>query len=251
MKLAPSVFTEGRHERTSEGYAHISTFNVLQGLFDLGFGVTSAKETKVRIPEKKGYGKHMLRLRRHNEEMVDGQYPEIVLINSHDGSTSYQMNTGVYRLVCSNGLVAWNELFSHKVRHEGDVVTRIAEAGGKIIEVFPQVMEKAVEWSNIQLDPPMRQAFAESAKMLRWQESEEVEVDTRQLLMPRRSVDHKNDLWTTYNVIQENLVKGGAYVRNPITGDRRKSKAVNAPGENTRLNQALWQLTERMATLVF
>lgn len=251
MKLAPSVFTEGRHERTSKDYAPISTFRVLEGLFDLGFGVTKATEVKVRRAEKKGFAKHMLRLRRHNETNIDGQFPEIVLINSHDGSTSYQLNTGIYRLVCSNGLVAWNDLFTHKVRHEGDVATRIAEAGSKIIEVFPTVMDKAIEWGKIELAPSMKNALAESAKVLRWEENEELEVPTMELLTPRRSVDRKNDLWTTYNVIQENLIKGGVYVRNPTTGERRKSKAVTTPSENTKLNQALWQLTERMATLVF
>lgn len=248
-RKAPSIFTRGSYEKTSSTYAPISTFDVLKGLFDMGFGVTHAVETKVRVKDRVGFGKHMLRLRRQDEKEQNGNFPELVLINAHDGTSSYQLRAGVYRLVCSNGMVVGNDLFCQKVRHQGDVVSRVAEAGGEIIEVFPQVIEKSNDWSKIELTPNQQLAFANSAKMLRWDSEGDTEVQTADLLRARRYGDNKADLWTTFNVIQENIIKGGVTTRHKETRQRRKSRPVNSPYENNRLNTALWQLTEHMASL--
>lgn len=248
-RKAPSAFTEGSYEKTSDKYSPISTYTVMQGLFDLGFGVTHAMESNTRNKDRSGFGRHMLRLRRHNEQEINGNYPELVLVNAHDGSTSYQLRAGVYRLVCSNGMVVGNDLFCQKVRHQGDVVQRVAEAGGDIIEVFPTVIEKAEEWSKIQLSPMQQIVFANSAKSLKWDPTGDIEVESHDLIRPTRIADNRRDLWSTFNVIQEKIIKGGVTTRNKITRDRRRSREVKSPYENTRLNTALWQLTEEMASL--
>src|SRR5690606_17776822 len=141
------------------------------------------KEVRVRKEEKRGFSKHLVRLRRHNEEMIDGNYPEIVLINSHDGSTSYQMRAGIYRMVCTNGLVVGNELYKQKVRHEGDVVTRVANIGREIIEVFLTIIDKAITLKNIELNYNMRIAFADALKLLSL-DTETVEVESLNIIRP-------------------------------------------------------------------
>jgi len=246
---APSVFTRGSFEKVGGTYAQISTYDVLKALFDYGFGVTHAMESRVRDKSREGYGRHMIRLRRQDELAVNGNFPELVLVNAHDGSTSYQLRAGVYRLVCSNGMVVGNDLFCQKVRHQGDVVSRVAEAGGEIIEVFPQVIEKSNDWAKIELTPNQQLAFANSAKMLRWDSEGDTEVQNSDLLRARRYDDNKSDLWTTFNVIQENIIKGGVTTRHKESRQRRKSRPVKSPYENNRLNTALWQLTEHMASL--
>lgn len=49
--------------------------------------------------------KHMVRLRHGRQGSVLPEANEIILINSHDGASSYQMLAGVFRFVCCNGLV--------------------------------------------------------------------------------------------------------------------------------------------------
>lgn len=248
---APSIFTKTAFEKTGSAYEVISTKEVLNALFDMGFGVTKAMETNPRKKERVGFSKHMLRLRRRNEEQINGFYPEVVLINSHDGSTAYQLRAGIYRMVCSNGMIVGDELFTHKVRHQGDVVERVAGACNDIIEVFPTAVKTVKEWQEIELSPEQQQVYASSAKMLKWNTTEDatVEVETQTLLRPRRFDDKKNDLWTTFNVVQENMIKGGVITRNKETRQRRKSRGVNSVYENTRLNTALWTLTNQMASL--
>lgn len=248
-RKAPSVFTQGSYEKTGTSYVPISTFSILKGLFDLGFGVTHALESRVRNKDRAGFSRHMLRLRRQDEQEINGNFPELVLVNAHDGSTSYQLRVGVYRLVCSNGMVVGNDVFCQRVRHQGDVIGRVAEAGREIIDIFPTVIEKTVDWSKIELSPQQQIAFANSAKTLKWDPQGNTEVLNEDLIRPKRSQDQSADLWTTFNVIQENLIKGGVTTRNKETRERRKSRPVNSPYENNRLNMALWQLTEHMASL--
>ena len=64
--------------------------------------------------------------------------------------------------------------------------------------------------------------------------------------------DRANDLWTTWNVVQENAIKGGlrGVGRDDLGRPRRvKSRAVNGIDQDIKLNKALWLLGERMAAL--
>lgn len=245
---APSIFTKSPYQKMGESYEVISTFEVLQGLFDMGFGVTKAMETKARKPERTGFSKHMLRLRRKDEEEINGYFPEVILINSHDGSTSYQLKAGIYRMVCSNGMIVGDEMFSQKVRHQGNVVDRVGDACSDIIEVFPTAVKTVSEWQDIELSPGEQLAFADAAKGLRWDETKK-QVDSEKLLRKRRNQDNSRDLWTTFNVVQENMIKGGVTVRDKQTKQTRRSKGVKSVNENSKLNTALWKLTENMASL--
>ncbi|MGO4484326.1 DUF932 domain-containing protein [Rhizobium sp. 2TAF27] len=70
--------------------------------------------------------------------------------------------------------------------------------------------------------------------------------------MPRRHDDRANDLWTVWNVVQENAIKGGlrGVGRDDLGRPRRvKSRAVNGIDLDIKLNKALWLLGERMAAL--
>ncbi|MBF7992890.1 DUF932 domain-containing protein, partial [Escherichia coli] len=88
----------------SQNYTYIPTITVLESLQREGFQPFFACQTRVRDPGRRGYTKHMLRLRRAGE--INGEHvPEIILLNSHDGTSSYQMLPGYFRFVCQNGCV--------------------------------------------------------------------------------------------------------------------------------------------------
>lgn len=59
----------------------------------------------------------------------------------------------------------------------------------------------------------------------------------------------KSDLWTTYNVIQENMLKGGISGRSE-TGRRTTTKAIHAINEDVKLNKALWGMAQYLADAV-
>ncbi|MGG6549144.1 UNVERIFIED_CONTAM: DUF945 domain-containing protein, partial [Prevotella sp. 15_C9] len=69
-----------------------------------------------------------------------------------------------------------------------------------------------------------------------------------QLLRPRRFDDRESDLWSTFNRVQENLVKGGLDGRT-ANGRRQRTRPVQGIDQNVRLNRALWLLAEGMREL--
>lgn len=142
FKKAPSVFAEAAHESRGARYAFIPTIQVLDGLRREGFEVVAAAQTRCRDEGKVAHAKHMLRLR-HPDSIqlrdVGQEIPEIVLVNSHDGTSSYTLHAGFFRLVCSNGLiVASSTIDDVRVRHTGNVIDNVIEGSLRTAErIFP------------------------------------------------------------------------------------------------------------------
>ncbi|HAL5987269.1 TPA: DUF945 domain-containing protein, partial [Escherichia coli] len=140
MYHVPSIFGEDRHTSRSERYAYIPTITVLENLQREGFQPFFACQTRVRDQSRREYTKHMLRLRRAGQ--ITGQHvPEIILLNSHDGSSSYQMLPGYFRAICTNGLVCGQSLGEVRVPHRGNVVDRVIEGAYEVVGVFDLIEE--------------------------------------------------------------------------------------------------------------
>jgi hypothetical protein len=247
-KQVPSIFSNQPHENMSDRYALIPTIECVRGLEKAGFYPVKATESRCRNADNKPYAKHMIRFRSQGLVEMWGNVPEIVMINSHNGSSSYQLRAGIYRLVCSNGLVVGNDLFYRSIRHQGDVISKLVVSAGEIIDLMPEAIQVSRDWEGINLNPEQRQIYAQSAALLKW-DQEEIPVKPENLLMPRRFEDRKQDLWTTFNTVQENIIRGGLRYRNQNSTRRGSTRAVNSVSENSRLNTALWNLTEKMAGL--
>src|SRR3546814_20077482 len=66
--------------------------------------------------------------------------------------------------------------------------------------------------------------------------------------MPRRFEERKADLWSTFNRVQENFIKGGLSGR-AANGRQQRTRAVQGIDQNLKLNRALWMLAEGMQQL--
>ena len=151
--------------------------------------------------------------------------------------------------MCANGLIVSNDLLCYRIRHQGDVVLKMKEAATHLITMLPKA-ESAIEaWKGITLSADAKMAYAEAAKSLRWADNEAMPMNPAQLLQPKRWFDKGQDLWTTFNVVQENLIRGGNRYIHQAARRRASTRAVTSVSENTRLNTALWTLTEKMAEL--
>ncbi|HAZ4164026.1 TPA: DUF945 domain-containing protein [Escherichia coli] len=98
LTVVPSIFSEEKHTSRSERYTYIPTITLLNKLREEGFQPYFACQSKVRNDDKRGHTKHMVRLRREGNNQGK-EVPEIILLNSHDGSSSYQMIPGIFRFV--------------------------------------------------------------------------------------------------------------------------------------------------------
>jgi hypothetical protein len=251
QRHAPSVFAQEAHESRSDRYAFIPTSAVLAGMKAEGFDVFAAGQSRTRLAGKRDFTRHVLRLRHQSftgrNVKVGDSIPEIVLTNSHDGSSGYQLSAGFFRLVCSNGMVVGNQQSTIKVRHTGNVMGDVIEGATRVLDDLQIGMSRIEEFQGIQLQQPEQLALASAALQLRWKEGE-APVEAHKLLTPRRWDDRGSDLWTTFNRVQESLIKGGVKGRN-ANGGRMSTRAVTSVNEDIRLNKSLWTLADTMASL--
>ena len=225
----------------------IPTITLLENLQREGFQPFFACQTRVRDLSKREHTKHMLRLRRAGQ-ITGQQVPEIILLNSHDGSSSYQMLPGIFRSVCTNSLVCGQSFGEIRVPHKGNVVEKVIEGAYEVLGVFDRVEEKRDAMQSLLLPPAAQQAMANAALTYRFGE-EHQPVTATQILMPRRYEDRQDDLWTTYQRLQENLLKGGLPGRT-AKGKRSHTRAVNGIDGDVKLNRALWVMAENMMDLL-
>lgn len=243
MRFVPSVFSQEKHESRSARYTYIPTITLLDSLRSEGFQPFFACQTRVRDPGRREHTKHMLRLRRAGQ-ITGKQVPEIILLNSHDGTSSYQMLPGLFRQVCQNGLICGETFGEVRVPHKGDVVSQVIEGAYEVLGIFDRVEEKRDAMQSLMLPPPARQALAKAAITYRFGEDHQP-VTEAQVLTPRRYEDYSDDLWTTYQRLQENLIKGGLNGRN-AKGGRTHTRAVRGIDGDVKLNRALWVMAETM-----
>lgn len=257
-RLVPSAFAPHKHESRSERYTYIPTSVVIDGLRANGFEPTFAKQGRCRIPGKADFTKHLIRFRFAGQapalRKVGDTFPEVVLLNSHDGTSAYQLMAGVFRMVCLNGMVASDrELATVKVPHKGDVVRQVIEGSYTVLEESRRALGQAEAWSDVTLSREEQGIMAEAAHVLRFGESgAATPIRPEQMLTVRRREDEGRDLWTTANVLQENAIRGGltAWGRDPQGRPRRvTTREVRGIDGDVRLNRALWLLSERMAEL--
>lgn len=251
---APSVFATEPWQGMSSRYTFIPTIQIVEQMRNEGFLPVKAVQSRTRIAGKGDFTKHQIRFR----DIRGGTGPvlnhlgqlfaEIILTNSHDGASAYSIDAGLLRLICMNGLtVCAGEHNAMKVRHSGSA-DGIIEASYEVVEQFPKVLESVEQFSQLRLTAPQQNAFADAAIALRYDDN--APVQAAQVIRPRRTADADPNLWNTFNTVQEALVSGGIRGKNPQTGRRAKVRAVSGISENTRLNKALWLLTEHMAKLV-
>lgn len=252
-KAAPSVFAESGAAHTSERYTHIPTIHLVEALRQEGWFPVKATQSASRSDEKRGYAKHAIRFRSEDRKIaVVGEHVgEIVLVNSHDGASSYQLQGGLFRFVCSNGMVVADQAMAPvKVRHKGDVVGNVIDGVYELVEEMPRVLDRVQEFKSIPLDVEEQKVLSTVVRGIRW--DEDAPVAAEQLLRPRRSADTSNDLWTITNRLQENVIKGGLAGWTHDQKGRPKrttTREIRSVGEDIRLNKAIWALAEEMAKL--
>ena len=246
-RVAPSIFADAPHESRSERYSYIPTATVLTELRKEGFQPFMVCQTRVRDEGKREHTKHMLRLR-HASQINGAEANEIVLLNSHDGTSSYQMLAGQFRFVCSNGLVCGDTVADVRVPHKGDVAGLVIERAYQVLSGFDRVRDSRDAMRAITLDAGESEVFARAALALKYDEDKPAPITESQILMPRRHDDDRRDLWSVFNRTQENLTKGGLSAR-AANGRRQTTRPVQGIDQSVRLNRALWLLADGLRQL--
>lgn len=258
----PSIFAEHASEETSDKYLYIPTFKLIEGLQKNGFEIAGAKQQGSRTVENKDFGKHVVYMTKgdvNHSLKVGEEFPMLALTNSHNAKSSFKIDTAFFRLACSNGLLMPSQsLNSARIGHRTGMEHEVIDAAYRVVANFDAQIETVSTMKQITLNNDEQKLLAESASMLAFDE-EQIQLNKERkndiapkLLKVRRSDDNKNDLWTTFNRIQENIIKGGInIVTKNEKGDLnlRRTRAVKAIDRDARLNKELMTLALKFAEL--
>lgn len=249
IKAAPAIAaTKPADYINLNRYKFTPTTEIIGHMKDLGFELTKASQSNTKIGLRRDYGTHIVQFQSPSLYIKDQTggveaRPTIVLLNSHDGSRPIQFEMGLFRLVCSNGLVVKSmDLGSFKERHTKYTFQEVKDLIDSKVGLLPKVVEKINSWSAREMSSKERTQFAIDALLLRAGEERQLETyEIQSILDPKRDADKGNTLWKTYNIVQENLIKGGFQINN------RQARGITNPVQDMVLNQDLWQLAESYA----
>lgn len=250
----PAIFADTYSEARTNKYTHFNTINVIDALRGEGFEVTNAFAQKSRSTDANGGISHV----RHCVRMSHVDYlntlkpndirPEIVLVNSHNGSTSFRVMAGVFRIVCSNGLITMSdEIGESRIRHMGHTLDEVVESTLRFAALASKENFETIEAMKTKnLSDSQQRKFAREAAMIRfWGDEKKIE-NYENLLNSRRHDDNlEPTVWNIFNVLQENCIKGGQFVGG------RQMREIKGIDNQIRVNRELWKsATDKMVISV-
>ena len=262
LKLYPAIMAERPSGKTSSRYSFIPTTRIIEQFEASGFYPVKIQEARAS-EERLGFQKHLVRFRQPAAAPIglDQLFPEIVLVNSHDAGAAFHLMAGIYRMVCTNGMVVGETLGgSVRINHIGYTDQAVREAVDMMGQRLPRVMDRVEEFKALEMTPDDAGVYGIYALGAKYgvDVMKQRDFDPYALMRPARKADETPRLWSVYNTVQEKLVEKGTVIerretkrsywdRNTRTWSKSKMSAtrpVNAPTENVRVNQKLWELTE-------
>jgi len=231
----PAIFAERPDPKMSNRYNFANSRVILEKLVDSGWQINSAKQVG-----GSDYSAHQVILRHNDFHNVGDVLPQIMFNNSHNGTSKMDISMGIYRLVCSNGLVVPTSVAnSISVKHV-DLSTDFTEVmTNDFFSKIPLIFNRMGEMQQRVLGQREIEEFAQRAIDIRFDKSAN-NVDFDQVLRPYREEDQSNDLWTVFNLVQEKVIKGGLKFKNT---NRRSKPIVNFINDN-KINTQLWEIAE-------
>ena len=206
---APSIFATAPVAGVSERYTFLPTAQIIARMRDEGWAPVEARQQAVRVQGRMGFQKHLIRFQRRDQIARVGEFaPELCLVNSHDRSSAYQLHGALWRFVCSNGLMVSDSTIKQvSIRHSGRETDEVLTASFAMFAQVQNLASRVDAWQMRHMSDDDRHEFARRAIALRWETNAPISTD--RVLIYRRDQDSGNDLWSVYNAVQENLVRGG------------------------------------------
>ena len=224
----------------SNKYTFVPTLEILDHFDREGWEIRSAKQ--IGGGE---FAQHEIRLRNKELPMVGDSLVEAVIRNSHNGSKSFSVDAGLFRLVCKNGLTVPTSIYqSISVRHMNINVGEIRKITDTFAEQMPVIQKSVNKMENTFLTESQLNDFVGKASLLRWtNDSKPLNLNTQGLILPQREEDKGNSVWKIFNVVQEKFVKGGLKYKS-TKGRMASLRELKNFQTMNKINTGLWELAE-------
>lgn len=243
----PAAFALEPADHVSDRYSFISTERVIDQLAERDWFPIRASQS--RKTQDQRHTTHQVTFRKLNTEIqLGGVCPEIHLFNNHAALKRAIMRAGFYKWACSNGLVVAvpgtvDVRFSYI--HIDNAAFNFDQSFEAALIQIGTAADQIEDWMQVPLNFVEQNEFAAKAVLLRnhddpvWSKH----FDAHEFLNRRRPEDRGADLWTVFNVVQENIMKGG------VQGAVRTTKPITQVAEVQRINEGLWQLATEYGKL--
>jgi len=254
----------------SKHYSFVPTTKVIDDLRSMGWQVVDAKQVKARKRSTNGYQKHMITFEHPDYkvdqvkevEIADGvtetvvepatEYPQLLLTNSHDGGNAFTLSAGIFRLVCSNGLVIKSEDYGDaRLVHKGYSFDAVQKLVNDFTAEIDTALKKVTAMKRTQLTTDQIIAFAKQAALLRFKSNSYNEgniadvVELDELHSSTRPEDAGSGLWEVYNRVQESLINGNYHYK--VGTKSRKGRKISNFKQNIEVNKKLSELAFELA----
>lgn len=248
----PLAFRENpTNPKVSEKYVQANTATVINDMAKLGWYVVDAKQKGKRKNSSGIQSFHMVSFQNPDIKVMENNeveaFPRIILTNSHDGMNSFKFMIGLYRLVCSNGLIVADETFEElTIRHINYNFNDLRHLVAKTVEALPQYIETVNKMKATQLSKEQKYDFALKMLKLRKNVPEDAQLTVSEstlqdVLTPVRTADEGDSVWNVFNVLQEKMIKGGSMVESGKNNKLRKMRPVKSFVRDLNVNYSMYQ----------
>lgn len=257
LEACPHAFrSEPTNPNVSDKYVQANTMTVIDDLAKLGWFPVQAKQCRAKKNSSGVRSFHMIALQNPNIKIMktnaDGTrvvdtYPRIIMTNSHDGYNSFKFMLGLFRLVCSNGLVVCdNQMVNMSIRHINYTFEELRRIVAQAIEEVPNIVNTMNKMRTIELSEEQKKNIARSMFKIRKNVEENAQIEVsdevlEDILTPVRPEDYRNDLWTVFNICQEKMIKGG-FSASSKNNKTRKQRGITSIKKDMEFNQRLWNV---------
>jgi len=240
---APAIFATKPSPKMSDKYVFVPTMDILDNFQKQGWELSSVKQTGLGV-----HGVHELRLRNGGLPKVGDCLVEAIIRNSHNGMATFSVSAGLHRLVCSNGLTVPTSLSeSFNLRHQRFDLDEVKQLTESFAERLPIIQSSVDRMMTKVLTTPEKIQFVKQAINTRWKTGTvPATLDVMAIMYPKREEDKKNDLWTVFNVVQENFIRGGLEYTSS-RGRKTSSKGLKSIMAVNQVNTKLWDLSEQFS----
>ena len=253
---APLVFADApTNPDVSKKYLFVNTEKIIDDLDKLGWKPVEVAQRKSIKAEGTIFSKHMVAFQNPDIKITSGDgddaYPRILLTNSHDGMQAFKFSVGIFRLVCSNGLVVADEQFSEfKIKHKGYTFGELRKVVKQAVNDLPNRVQVMNDMKNRVLTQDEKNKLALDSMLIRAgiklgsEQAESFKYDDEtieDILDPKRDADRGDDLWRVFNVIQEKITQGDFHAA--LRGAKvRKVRKIKSFEKDLKVNKELFKL---------
>ena len=241
-QVAPSVFATEPSSKLTNKYSFVPTDQVIEYFVREGWDVSSAHQTGRGI-----HALHEVKFRNKQLPAVGDTLVEAIVRNSHNGTSGFSLGAGLYRLVCSNGLVVPTSVSERfNIRHKAFTLDEVKELTESFSKKLPKIEHSVGRMMAKILTIDEKIDFVEKSSKFRWaMGSVPAELNIEEILTPLRHEDSGDDLWSTFNMVQEKFVRGGIEYKTK-TGRRSSLRSLKNISSLNYVNTKLWETAEAM-----